>query len=304
MNSGKKQTRKRKRIMKYKKKYELLLAAVISARATSFIFNKMVLAHMDTFNLLAVRFLIAFILMAVLFFNRLRHIGKSEIISGSIVGLFYFFVLSSELTALKTTDSSTVSLLENCAIIFVPLFGAVMKRRLPDRDTILCALIAILGVCCLTAQIGNLTAGMLFGLLAAVIYAAAILITDKVSHQTSDALCIGIVQVGVMGVLSLLASFLFESPHMPSDASQWLYILILAVVCTGFGFTLQPVAQSHVSADRAGLFCAISPAIASLLGVAVLNEHFGFLSLAGLVLILLSIALPDIKPIQEVRNYN
>jgi drug/metabolite transporter (DMT)-like permease len=276
------------------RKYELLLAAVIASRATSFIFSKMVLACMDTFNLLAVRFLIAFALMAILFFKRLRHIGKCEIISGAAIGFLYFLVMSNELTALKTTDSSTVSLLENCSIIFVPLFGSVMRRKLPSREIVLCAFIAILGVFCLTAQIGKLTVGMLFALLAAGIYAFAILTTDKISHQSADTLCIGIVQVGVMGALSLLASFLFETPHLPTANSQWLYILILAVVCTGFGFTLQPVAQRYVPADRTGLFCAINPAIASVLGVVVLHERFGLLSMLGLVLILFSIALPYI----------
>ena len=283
----------------HERKYELLLAAVIAARATSFIFSKMVLAHMDTFHLLAVRFLLAFLLMAVLFFKRLRHIGKSELISGTIIGLLYFFVMSSELTALKTTDSSTVSLLENCSIIFVPLFGSVLKRKLPGRETVLCALIAILGVSCLTAQVGRLTVGMLFALLAAVLYACAILTTDKISRRAADTLCIGIVQVGIMGALCLFASLFFEAPHMPANRVQWLYILILAVVCTGFGFTLQPVAQRYVSADRTGLFCAINPAIASLLGVVVLHEHFGLLSMAGLVLILLSIALPYIMQFRK-----
>lgn len=278
----------------HERKYELLLAAVIAARATSFIFSKMVLACMGTFNLLAVRFLIAFVLMAILFIKRLQHIGKGEIISGTIIGLFYFLVMTSELTALRTTDSSTVSLLENCSIIFVPLFGSALRRKLPGRQTILCAFIAILGVSCLTAQIGKLTVGMLFALLAAVIYAFAILVTDKVSHHAADTLCIGIVQVGVMGTLSLVASFLFETPRIPTDGLQWLYILILAVVCTGFGFTLQPVAQRYVSAERTGLFCAINPAIASLLGVVILHEHFGLLSAAGLALILFSIAFPYI----------
>lgn len=48
-------------------RYELLLAAVISARATSFIFSKLALEAMDTFNLLAVRCLLAFAVLAVLF---------------------------------------------------------------------------------------------------------------------------------------------------------------------------------------------------------------------------------------------
>lgn len=46
------------------KQAEILLAAVITARATSFIFAKWCLADLDTFNLLAVRFLLAFLLLA------------------------------------------------------------------------------------------------------------------------------------------------------------------------------------------------------------------------------------------------
>ena len=49
-------------------KYEVLLASVIAARATSFIFSKMILEYIDTFNLLAIRCLLAFAILAVLFF--------------------------------------------------------------------------------------------------------------------------------------------------------------------------------------------------------------------------------------------
>ena len=48
------------------KQAEILLAAVITARATSFIFAKWCLADLDTFNLLAVRFLLAFLVLAAL----------------------------------------------------------------------------------------------------------------------------------------------------------------------------------------------------------------------------------------------
>ena len=51
--------------------YELLLIAVIAARATSFIFSKMILESLAPFNLLAVRFIIAFVLLALIF--RLCH---------------------------------------------------------------------------------------------------------------------------------------------------------------------------------------------------------------------------------------
>ena len=71
-------------------------------------------------------------------------------------------------------------------------------------------------------------------------------------------------------------------------------LLMLVLVCTGFGFTLQPVAQSHVSAERAGLFCAINPAIAALLGVVILKEQLGIIGIIGILLILESLMLPHL----------
>ena len=48
------------------KRAELLLACVIIARSTSFVFNKLGLGTMTAFNLLAVRFLLAFALLALM----------------------------------------------------------------------------------------------------------------------------------------------------------------------------------------------------------------------------------------------
>ena len=47
------------------KKAEILLATVIAARATSLLFSKIAMNGMGIFNLLAARFLMAFVLLAV-----------------------------------------------------------------------------------------------------------------------------------------------------------------------------------------------------------------------------------------------
>ncbi len=69
-----------------------------------------------------------------------------------------------------------------------------------------------------------------------------------------------------MGLLALIApARRFETPRLPQTGMEWGMVLALAIGCTGFGFTLQPVAQSHTSAERAGLFRALGPACATLL---------------------------------------
>lgn len=230
------------------KKAEILLAAVIAARATSLLFSKIAMNGMGIFNLLAARFLMAFVLLAVVFFKRLRHIKRHTLVRGAIMGGLFFLMLSTELTGLKSTPSSTVSLLENTAIILVPMAEAVLRHKLPKAATAVSALVAIGGVALLTGQSGGFTPGMVLAVMAAVLYAAAIITTDRFSHE-DDPLTLGIVQVGTLGLLALVSSFVFEAPHLPQSGTQWLMIAGLAVICTGFGFTLQPVAQSHTTAS-------------------------------------------------------
>ncbi len=66
-------------------KYEKLLAGVIAARATSFLFNKLLLADMEPLNLLAVRFLIAFAVLVLLFRREMRAVKRETVQRGPVL---------------------------------------------------------------------------------------------------------------------------------------------------------------------------------------------------------------------------
>ena len=166
-----------------------------------------------------------------------------------------------------------------------------------------CALLCLVGVGFLT--IGN---GLTFGrgetfcILAAFLYACTILMTDRLTHGNIDPLAAGIVQVGMIGALSLTASLLFESPRLPSGMLEWTGIVMLAVVCTGFGFTLQPVAQSGTTAERVGMFCALNPMVATTLGIVFLHEAFTAQSAIGSGLILAGILISELPESRSNEN--
>ena len=261
---------------------ELLLAAVIIARSTSYVLTKVGLQDMGKFTLLAVRFLLAFAFLAALFRRRLLQIDRRTLLSGLAMGSIYFCVMTAELTALKTVETSTVSFVTNTAVVIVPLFQAALSRRWPVRR--------VLGVALLTLRGGlTLTPGVGYCILEAFLYSAAILVTDRLTHAGADPLLSGVVQVGFLGALALIASFLFETPHLPGSGTEWLVVLALALVCSGFGFTLQPVAQSGTTADHAALFCALNPFVAAALGAVCFHEHFGIVGQLGGALILAGI---------------
>ena len=283
---------------------ELLLAGVIVARATGYLFSKIGMTGLGMFNLLALRFLLAFALLAALFFPRLRRIDRQSLRAGLIMGGLYFLVMTAELSGLRRTTSGNVSFLENTAIVLVPLLGTAVSRRAPGGRAVLCAVATLAGVGFLTlggaVQLG---AGEAFSLLAALLYASAILTTDRLTHSGDvDTLSAGIVQVATIGTLSLVASVLAESPRLPQSGMEWLSVAALAVVCSGFGFTLQPVAQAGTTAERAGMFCALNPLVATLLGVVFLQERIGVQSLVGAALILAGIVLSYVR-LPEHRVY-
>lgn len=278
-----------------RKQAELLLAAVILTRSSAYMFSKAGLASLGAFNLLAARFLIGFLLLSLIFFKRLRHISAADIKAGAVIGALFTAVMGLEMTALKTTHTSTVSFLENTAIVIVPLMEAAIARRMPKLASLISAALALSGVALLTLSSGafSFTPGEACCLCAAVLYAAAIIVTDRFSHK-GDALMIGIMQVGFIGLFSLILSLIFEQPRIPSGAAEWGSVLVLALVCTGFGFTLQPVAQSHTTSQRAGLMCALNPAFAGMLGVIVLGEPLTVQGVCGALCILLSLYIPHI----------
>ena len=279
------------------KSAKILLASVILARSSSYVLQKIGLTDIDVFNLMGIRFLMAFFIMLIIFHKKLRKADKASIYAGLIVGASYFVVMSFEVFSLKTCESSTTAFLENTAIVMVPLFEVILLKKMPLPKTALSFIMAMTGVALMTLQgtVLHFTIGHVLALGAAATYAAAIIITDRVSKR-SDPLVIGIVQLGTMGGLSAISSFIFETPHLPSEPRAWLAIILLALVCSCFGFTLQPVAQKHVSAETTGLYCAFGPLGAGALGWICLGETLSLFAFVGAILILVSILIIQRKP--------
>lgn len=247
---------------------------------------------MGPFNVLAVRFLCAFALLAIIFLRSLRAAGCRVWLAGFIIGCAYFVVMALEMMALTLADTGSVALVEHTAIVMVPFATAILARRAPSIVWVGSGVLATIGVGLLTATGGHLSVGLLIALGGAVTYTITIIVTDRLTPSAKEGLAIGVIQLGVLGILALAASAFTEHFTLPSGAAQWEMMAMLVLVCTVFGFTLQPVAQAHLSAEQTGLLAAVNPAVASVLGAAVLAESFSWVGGVGVVFILAGITIP------------
>ena len=287
----------------------LLMAALSIARGSSFLFSKHLLGSLEPLNLLGTRFLLAFLILFVLFSRKvIADIRKDpRVIHASLLlGGVYFLCMAAELIGLQYTTASTCSFLENSAIVIVPIMEAFLLRRFPKPVITASTIITFIGIGLIVLRgsadgtaagsshfFGSLGLGEILCMVAALLYAAAIIITDRISKKY-DPLTLGILYVGFMGLLGLAASFIFETPHLPQSGSEWIMLLALAVLCTAFGFTIQPVAQKPLSSESAGIICALNPLSTAVLGWILMGDALGVSGVIGAILILAGIILPNL----------
>ena len=280
-----------------KARAKLLLISVFVARGTSFLFSKTLMQSMSPMNVLAVRFVLAFLVLAAVFSKKLLHCSKSSLFGGAVLGVLYTACMMFEMYGLRLVDTGVASLIENMAIVLVPIYVAVLKRTMPRQKTIFCAVLAVTGVGFLSVTQKNAYGGgfgILLIILAAMTYGVCILATEKVSRD-GDPITIGIIQLGTMGVLSLLLSLARGDFGFPQTGEQWSMMLILVLLCSCFGFAFQPVGQKYVPAETAAVFTVVNPLTASIMGAVLAGETVTAPKLVGFVLILAALFLYNMR---------
>lgn len=244
---------------------KILLATLILARSSAFVFSKFIMEELTPFQALGWRFLLAFCILALLC---RKHIGSALKIDpslwkkGALLGGSLFCVMTFEMFSLKTAAVHTVAFLENLAVALVPLFLAIYYRRLPANKILIGCGFVLVGVAGLTCGPNGFTlqGGEGWALLTAVFYTLYIIATGAFTKNT-DGLSLGILQMGMVGILSFAAAGIQGGITFPTHALTNLSLLFQILVCSCFGFALQPVAQRYISSEEAGLYCALTPRV-------------------------------------------
>lgn len=272
------------------KQADLLLLAGIAARSSSYLFAKIGLATLEPWNLLGIRFALTFGILCLIFYKRLGAMTKETWIASGVLGFVLFACMTCETVSLQTIDSSMAAFLENTAVLWVLCLEALVFRRLPDKLVLAAAMTIICGIFLLTMHgtVPSFSLGAAICLTGSVFYAVWILLTSKFARAL-DPVLIGIFQMGYISVFSLGGSLLHGTLSLPTQPIEWEVILALVLICSVFGFTLQPIAQKYTSAEKAGLFTAMNPLIAAFLGWSILSEALGTAQLIGGALIIGSI---------------
>lgn len=277
----------------------LVLATLIWG--CSFVVVKAVLDHASPFVFLAVRFLLAALILAVLYRSSLRQLSRADLRAGFILGIFLFAGYAFQTTGLEFTTASKSAFITGSAIVLVPIFLALFWGRHATAWMWTGAAAATGGLYFLTVPaqgLGALNRGDLLTFCGAVVFALHIIYVGQFSPH-HPVLALTLLQVATTAALSaisipLAAVTRIERPRIDASPAFFFALLVTVLGATVIAFSIHIWAQRHTSATHAALVFSLEPVFASVTSFLVLGERLGARGLAGAALILGGILLAEI----------
>ncbi len=205
--------------------------------------------------------------------------------SGIAMGINWILLFE----AYKYTTVSAATLSYYFAPVIVTLVCPILFREKLTVKQLVCFLMSTVGLVLITGigdvGGGNDLIGILFGLGAAVFYAAVVLLNKFIKN----------VQGIHRTVLQFLAAVVTLIPYVlmtsgvtlnTMNAAGWVNLLIVGFIHTGLTYCLYFSSLKDLSGQKAAILSYIDPLVAVLVSVTVLGETMTLLQAAGGILIL------------------
>lgn len=269
----------------------LLTAALIWG--SSFIVMKNAVDEIPVFQLLAIRFTIACVLLGVIFLPRLLKASKKLMLHGAVCGVLLLCAYATQTFGLMDNSPGKNAFLTAVYCVLVPFGAWALYRKRPTAYNWIAAIMCLGGIS-LVSLSGDFTIGQgdLLTLCGGVFYALHVL---ALSHfcRNDDPVTLTIIQFGCTAALAWLLSLTTEAGAPLPAQNVWLPLMYLAVFCTAATLLLQSVGQSLTPPSQSAILLSLESVFGVLFSVLMGAESLSTPLVTGFVLIFVSVIISE-----------
>lgn len=285
---------------------ELALVAIAFVWGSTFVLVKAALEDISTLLFLALRFLLAAVVLGAIYRRHLAAIassGPARLWGGVATGLSLFAGYVLQTLGLRLTTPAKSAFLTGLAIPLVPLLGALLWRTAPKAVEVAGIAVATAGMALMTLPEGGLgiNLGDLLTLGAAFFFALHLLAVAHFSPREGFER-LSLIQVFTVAALALATFWWAEKEFLRWSNTLIAALGVTGLVATAAALTVQAWAQRRTSYTRTAVIFAAEPVFAAATSFAVLGEALTGRGWAGAGLILAGILLVELKPLAGGRR--
>ena len=269
----------------------LLTAALIWG--SSFIIMKDTLDHIPVFQLLAIRFTLGGLLLALIFHKRLIKAGCVILPHGAICGVFLLAAYAAQTYGLKTTSPGTNAFLTAVYCVMVPFMAWGLSRKRPTVYNWLAAAMCITGIGLISLS-GDLTIGVgeWLTLLSGLLYALHIMGLSRFGEK-DDPIALTIVQFVVVAILSWICTLTIEHDADFPAPAVWPKLMYLTILATAVTLVCQSVGQSLTPPSQSAILLSLESVFGALFSVLLGYEVLTLPILCGFALVFVSVIVSE-----------
>ncbi|MDP9227298.1 MAG: DMT family transporter [Actinomycetota bacterium] len=268
---------------------EVALVGIAAIWGLTFSLVQDAIEHIPVMIFLAYRFIPAAIIVATISRKELPKLSRTGWRAGVVMGIFLTGGYVFQTLGLQHTSAAHAGFITGLWVVLTPIFGALFFRHRSGWHVWTAAGVSAIGLLLLSGFGGRgRVAGDALVLVCAVCFTFHVFATDR-AVQDHDVGTVVAVQLGLCGVLSLIAAAGRGELQVPRSAIVWLALAVTAVVASALGFFVQTYAQTQASPSRTALILASEPAFAGLFAYLLKGQTLTPLGWLGAALIMAAI---------------
>ncbi|WP_340538659.1 DMT family transporter [Nocardioides sp. GXZ039] len=276
------------------------LLAMAATWGSTFILIKDLLDRIPTLDFLAVRFLIAGLVMVAVAPKALARLSPTARRRAVVLGALYGAAQILQTAGLAHTPASVSGFVTGLYVVATPLLAAVLLRTRLTAFTWTAVVLAAVGLGVLTLDGFSIGYGEAITLVSAVMYALHIVALGAWA-SAEEALGLSILQLLVIAVICLVAT----APNglvLPDRTGDWISILYMALIAGAAALIGQTWAQAHIAPTRAAIVMSMEPVFAAAFAVAFGGESLTWRLLLGGSLVLTAMLVVEAGPRRPIEG--
>jgi drug/metabolite transporter (DMT)-like permease len=244
------------------------------------------------FAFLAVRFVLATLVLAAPGARRVASLGRTGVGAGTLLGLLLASGYALQTAGLERTTVSGTGFVTGMYVVLTPLIALAIFRTRIGAAAWAGVAVSTAGLAMLAGIHAGSAVGDLLVLAAAAVYSLQIVLMERYAPRY-DALAFTLVEMAAAAVGLLVVALARGDLSVPHGGTVWGALLVTGIFASALAYLVQTWAQRRTSATRTALAFTMEPVFAALFGYTLDGDRLGALGWAGCAAIMGGILLAE-----------